>query len=143
MTAFLTCAALQQELCCMCKAMLRRQNLRIPRSAKSRTAVIRAVEMLRDARMSLSVKPHCRDGPTGERQLRAVHDIQQKGADSGRSLHVHARHGKKVVADIQMMLRLHVIAAIGIDERRTLSWPLSDCLLADKVSHAGAHPTLQ
>ena len=38
-------------------------------------------------------------------------------AVSGRSLHVHARHGKKVVADIQMMLRLHVTAAIGIDER--------------------------
>lgn len=38
-------------------------------------------------------------------------------AVSGRSLHVHARHGTKVVADIQMMLRLHVTAAIGIDER--------------------------
>ena len=36
---------------------------------------------------------------------------------SGRSLQVHARHGKKVVADIQMMLRPHVSAAIGIDER--------------------------
>jgi hypothetical protein len=46
-----------------------------------RTAVIRAVEMLRDARTTLSVKPHCRDGPTGERHLWVAPALQVFSGD--------------------------------------------------------------
>lgn len=50
-------------------------------SARSHPAVIRAMEMLRNARTSGSVMLPCRDGLTEERQLRAEH-VENRARDA-------------------------------------------------------------